>query len=360
MQRRTPPRQRQTSTTSWGSTPTTPPVAADFDEAGRRLAAPRALNHPFTATTSIALERLAPRRRHLRRHRRGASTSTGSWTAPAPSQAATRRESARSSRPLGHRDQLHTTSPPASSPGQIDEARIWNTARSQAQIAGSMNTEIGFPTAGLLGRWGMNEGTGTGARPTRSARNAGHACVATPDLGRRRAGARPCGSRGERIAGLQRPQPVRRHGQHRPRLGAPPVHARDLVQADDVGTGAGTSTGGTVDSTNVDPTHLEGACRSRRRLHRRHELLPRARSTRPTNQARGRLRGHRQPERITRSSTLRDAVDPYRTPGTHVAATYDGSVWRIYVNGKLDGTSSRKELRRDSTRSSTSRRSEVR
>ena len=29
-----------------------------------------------------------------------------------------------------------------------------------------MNTEIGFPTTGLVGRWGMNEGTGTAPRQT--------------------------------------------------------------------------------------------------------------------------------------------------------------------------------------------------
>ncbi len=42
--------------------------------------------------------------------------------------------------------------------GMIDEARIWNTVRSEAQISASMNTEITSPTAGLLGRWGLNEG----------------------------------------------------------------------------------------------------------------------------------------------------------------------------------------------------------
>ncbi len=47
--------------------------------------------------------------------------------------------------------------------GQVDEARIWNVARSQAQIQGAMNTEITSATTGMLGRWGMNEGSGTAA-----------------------------------------------------------------------------------------------------------------------------------------------------------------------------------------------------
>ena len=44
--------------------------------------------------------------------------------------------------------------------GTIDEARVWNAARSAAQIAGSMGVEIAS-AAGLIGRWGLNEGFGT-------------------------------------------------------------------------------------------------------------------------------------------------------------------------------------------------------
>jgi hypothetical protein len=46
--------------------------------------------------------------------------------------------------------------------GVLDEARIWNVARTQAQIAASMNSELTSGT-GLIGRWGLNEGTGTTA-----------------------------------------------------------------------------------------------------------------------------------------------------------------------------------------------------
>jgi hypothetical protein len=46
--------------------------------------------------------------------------------------------------------------------GVIDEARIWNRARTQTAIADSMFLEAeGAP--GLLGRWGLNEGSGTTA-----------------------------------------------------------------------------------------------------------------------------------------------------------------------------------------------------
>ncbi|MBL0273815.1 MAG: DNRLRE domain-containing protein [Chitinophagaceae bacterium] len=46
--------------------------------------------------------------------------------------------------------------------GVIDEARIWNFARSQVQISASMNSELTSGT-GLLGRWGLNDGLGTTA-----------------------------------------------------------------------------------------------------------------------------------------------------------------------------------------------------
>src|SRR6266498_2000483 len=44
--------------------------------------------------------------------------------------------------------------------GVLDEARIWNVARTQAQIQSTKDVEITSGT-GLLGRWGMNEGSGT-------------------------------------------------------------------------------------------------------------------------------------------------------------------------------------------------------
>jgi hypothetical protein len=44
--------------------------------------------------------------------------------------------------------------------GMIDEARIWSAARSQQTILDSMGQEITSGT-GLLGRWGLNEGSGT-------------------------------------------------------------------------------------------------------------------------------------------------------------------------------------------------------
>jgi len=47
--------------------------------------------------------------------------------------------------------------------GLIDEVRIWNTARTQEEIQQNMNSEI-ESAAGLVARWGFNEGSGTVAK----------------------------------------------------------------------------------------------------------------------------------------------------------------------------------------------------
>ncbi len=54
--------------------------------------------------------------------------------------------------------------------GEIDEARVWNQARSLAQIQTSKDVEIGDDPA-LLGLWHLNEGTGT---TTADSSNSGH------------------------------------------------------------------------------------------------------------------------------------------------------------------------------------------
>lgn len=45
--------------------------------------------------------------------------------------------------------------------GVIDEVRVWSYARTQLQVQGSINQQITTPTAGLVARWGLNEGAGT-------------------------------------------------------------------------------------------------------------------------------------------------------------------------------------------------------
>ncbi len=45
--------------------------------------------------------------------------------------------------------------------GVMDEARIWSAARTQQQIRDSINVQIGGTVTGLIGRWGLNDSTGT-------------------------------------------------------------------------------------------------------------------------------------------------------------------------------------------------------
>ncbi len=52
--------------------------------------------------------------------------------------------------------------------GVIDEARVWNYARTEAEIAADMNAPITGVRAGLVARWGLDEGAGTAVASTSS------------------------------------------------------------------------------------------------------------------------------------------------------------------------------------------------
>ena len=69
--------------------------------------------------------------------------------------------------------------------GSMDEVRGWNVARSQSQIRSTINDEVtGAPT--LIGRWGLNQGSGPTATNSGSAgSNANLSLVASPHLGYR-------------------------------------------------------------------------------------------------------------------------------------------------------------------------------
>ncbi|HYM80473.1 MAG TPA: LamG-like jellyroll fold domain-containing protein, partial [Candidatus Limnocylindria bacterium] len=45
--------------------------------------------------------------------------------------------------------------------GVLDEARVWDAARTQSQIQSTINTQITSAQAGLVARWGLDEGAGT-------------------------------------------------------------------------------------------------------------------------------------------------------------------------------------------------------
>src|SRR6185295_12056450 len=62
--------------------------------------------------------------------------------------------------------------------GLMDEVRIWNIARDQASIAATMGVALPGPQSGLIGRYSLDEGTGTVANDT-----AGAATVSNGTLG---------------------------------------------------------------------------------------------------------------------------------------------------------------------------------
>ncbi len=57
--------------------------------------------------------------------------------------------------------------------GDLDEVRIWNVARSDSQIAASMNQRLTGNEAGLVGYWRLDDGSGTTATDSSSSGNDG-------------------------------------------------------------------------------------------------------------------------------------------------------------------------------------------
>src|SRR4029079_16814042 len=48
--------------------------------------------------------------------------------------------------------------------GALDEVRVWNVARTAAEIVSSINASLSTPTTGLVARWGLNEDAETTVR----------------------------------------------------------------------------------------------------------------------------------------------------------------------------------------------------
>ena len=129
-------------------------LAADFEEDASGAGSTGA-NHPVTSNTAVT--------QNVWHH--AAATYNGSaWflyldgtQVGTANQAGPPANAASIVTTIGTADELVTGSAVGAFGGTIDEVRIWNVARSQAQIQAAMNTEITGATAGLLARFGMNE-----------------------------------------------------------------------------------------------------------------------------------------------------------------------------------------------------------
>ena len=132
-------------------------LVADFEE-GQSGSTPSA-NHPITGTTAIPI---GSAWHHAAATYDGAAWNLyldgaldGTLTVNKPANAATTSRTAVGSA-------LTTASVAAGFfAGVVDEVRIWNSARTLAQIQATKNTEITAPQSGLLGVWNLNEGTGS-------------------------------------------------------------------------------------------------------------------------------------------------------------------------------------------------------
>ena len=134
-------------------------IAADFEDSVTPSGTNN--NHPLTGTTPITNDVW---------HHAAATYGSGTWTlyldgeveASVPVSEPPRSDTIQHAA-LGA--MLASNGSPANTArfaGDLDEVRVWNYARSQTEIVDAMATEIASD-AGLVARWGLEEGTGTTA-----------------------------------------------------------------------------------------------------------------------------------------------------------------------------------------------------
>lgn len=207
--------------------------------------------------------------------------------------------------------------------GIIDEARIWNYARSAQQINDDMYVEVTAGT-GLLGRWGCNDGNGltavnsVGTGPNGTLVNgafwgAGSTFALANSL--------DFGQSNGAVVNLGDPAA----------LDLAQFTVETWVRRDGPGTPTNTGTGGVTavplvthggpedDGGFLDMNYFLGIRSSDNVLCADFE-----------ESAAGLLQGQNHP--VAGVTPL--AVDTWY----HVAATYDGSTWRLYLNGSLEAT----------------------
>ena len=134
-------------------------LVADFEEA-QSGGAPSA-NHPITGNTAIAVGTAW--------HHAAATYDGTTWHlyldgSPDGSLAVGQPANAQTNTLTTVGSALTTAGAPAGFfAGVVDEVRIWSVARTAAQIAAAKNTETTGAQTGLLGRWGLNEASGSTA-----------------------------------------------------------------------------------------------------------------------------------------------------------------------------------------------------
>src|SRR6266540_3987819 len=213
--------------------------------------------------------------------------------------------------------------------GIIDEARIWNVARTQAQIQASKDAEV-TSAENLIGRWGLNEGGGSTVGDSTGNLNNGAATSAptwssdVPTLT-----AAPAWNAGLYFSGGTS---YTTFGQALG-LGASTFTLETWFKRTGAG-GVGTSTGAggiasavplitkgraEAEGSNVDMNYFLGIDTSTNRLAADFE-----------EGASGASPGLNHP--VFGATTVTNNV------WHHAAATYDGTTWKLYLDGVLDGS----------------------
>ncbi len=210
--------------------------------------------------------------------------------------------------------------------GAVDEVRIWSVARSQAQIQADKNNEISVPTAGLIGRWGLNEGIGSSLADSGGANITG-ATVASPTWV---AGFKATDNTALQLNGSTQYATLGTASQLRSATFTVELWFKRT------GAGAGTSTGSggiasaipliakgraEAETTAADINYFFGIDATTNRLVADFEEAPAGTGTDGANHP------------ITGTAVI-------ATDGVwhHAAATYDGISWNLYLDGALDGT----------------------
>ncbi|MFY9588106.1 MAG: LamG-like jellyroll fold domain-containing protein [Actinomycetota bacterium] len=217
--------------------------------------------------------------------------------------------------------------------GVMDEVRIWNVVRSQSDIQSTMNQELESGT-GLRGRWGLNEGSGTVANDSTGSTigtlTNGPAWVVGQAL-------TPPPVTPHALQFVSAPAPPPAPGQYvtfgaAPGLASPTFTLETWFKR--TGTGVGTQTGssGLVSSVpliskgrnqidaddNRDMNYFLGIDTATNALAVDFEEGP------------GLTAGDNHPLVASTPITL--------NVWHHAAATYDGTTWKIYLDGRLDAS----------------------
>ena len=212
--------------------------------------------------------------------------------------------------------------------GTIDEVRIWNVARTQAQIQGSMNTEMTSPTANLIGRWGLDEGTGAAIADS-SGSGFNGTTVASPSWVDGFNVAPPVGgANGLQFDGVN---DYVTFGPATSTLGAAQFTLETWFKR--TGAGATTATSGGTGGITAVPLIAKGG----------------SESDSPANINMNYFLGIDGSNHLAADFEDTASGANHGFAGTqtvtsnvwhHAAVTFDGNVWRIYLDGNLDSTSS--------------------